>query len=155
MGFIICVLVGCEGCILITELAVLMVISDLIISCNFVWTKVRVKIGLIFMGFIICVLVGCLEMYIDNNITYKISCFNGMTKPILFKYFFLDFFFWFFFFSILLICTDYYVRKILCKKICGRFYLYIFFFVGSLVKLTLLYRYQRWIIERKDIKSLI
>ena len=59
MGFIICVLVGCEGCILITELAVLMVISDLIISCNFVWTKVRVKIGLIFMGFIICVLVGC------------------------------------------------------------------------------------------------
>ena len=120
-SFIICV-----GCILITELAVLMVISDLIISCNFVWTKVRVKIGLIFMGFIICVLVGCLEMYIDNNITYKISCFNGMTKPILFKYFFLDFFL-IFFFLILLICTDYYVRKILCKKICGRFYLYIFF----------------------------
>ena len=77
---------------------------------------------------------GMLEMYIDNNITYKISCFNGMTKPILFKYFFLDFFFDFF--SILLLCTDYYVRKILCKKICGKFYLYIFFFVGSLVELT-------------------
>ena len=120
-SFIICV-----GCILITELAVLMVISDLIISCNFVWTKVRVEIWVNFYGVYNMRFGGMLEMYIDNNITYKISCFNGMTKPILFKYFFLDFFF-LIFFSILLICTDYYVRKILCKKICGRFYLYIFF----------------------------